>query len=94
MYEGTCQGASFKTKQDQAISHQPKVNYTLPNLVFALQLTMDLSIDRFLFIVFGWIAVGLLAYQVSFAEPAKAKWDPYTILDISEVGRVHCDEYF
>lgn len=41
---------------------------------------------RFLFIIFGWVAVGLLAYQVSLAEPAKAKWDPYEILDISEVS--------
>ncbi|CAO3597488.1 unnamed protein product [Absidia cylindrospora] len=44
----------------------------------------SLTSPKFLFIVFGWIAVGLLAYQVSLAEPAKAKWDPYQILDISE----------
>ncbi|SAM06085.1 hypothetical protein [Absidia glauca] len=48
------------------------------------KIKQSLTSPKFLFIVFGWIAVGLLAYQVSFAEPAKAKWDPYTILDISE----------
>ncbi|KAI8343707.1 Sec63 Brl domain-containing protein [Chlamydoabsidia padenii] len=48
------------------------------------KIKQSLTNPKFLFIVFGWIAVGILAYQVSFAEPAKAKWDPYTILDISE----------
>ncbi|SAM09060.1 hypothetical protein [Absidia glauca] len=56
-----------------------KSQATKPNVI-----KQCLTSPKFLFIVFGWIAVALLAYQVSFAEPAKAKWDPYTILDINE----------
>ncbi|KAL1927466.1 hypothetical protein VTP01DRAFT_3703 [Rhizomucor pusillus] len=39
---------------------------------------------KYLFIIAGWIAVALLAYQVSFAEQPKQHWDPYEILGISE----------
>ncbi|KAI9316197.1 Sec63 Brl domain-containing protein [Dichotomocladium elegans] len=39
---------------------------------------------KILFLIAGWVAVTLLAYQVSFAEAPKQHWDPYEILGISE----------
>ncbi|KAI9496946.1 Sec63 Brl domain-containing protein [Zychaea mexicana] len=43
---------------------------------------------KFLFLIAGWVAVALLAYQVSFAEAPKQHWDPYEILGISEGATV------
>ncbi|KAG2216131.1 hypothetical protein INT45_005643 [Circinella minor] len=39
---------------------------------------------KFLFLIAGWFAVALLAYQVSFASEPVQQWDPYEILGISE----------
>ncbi|KAF7722175.1 secretory subunit [Apophysomyces ossiformis] len=39
---------------------------------------------KIIFIVLGWLAVGLLAYQVSQAEQPQALWDPYKILGLRE----------
>ncbi|KAI8086319.1 Sec63 Brl domain-containing protein [Halteromyces radiatus] len=61
------------------VKERVKTQSTKPN-----KIKQSVTSFKFLFIVFGWIAVGLLAYQVSLAEPPKAKWDPYEILDISE----------
>jgi translocation protein SEC63 len=41
--------------------------------------------SRFLFIVFGWIAVAILTLQVANAEVKSVTWDPYEILGIREV---------
>ncbi|KAI8063514.1 Sec63 Brl domain-containing protein [Gongronella butleri] len=44
----------------------------------------NLVTPKAVFLVLGWIAFGLLAYQVSKAETKNLTWDPYDILGISE----------
>ncbi|KAI7863787.1 Sec63 Brl domain-containing protein [Spinellus fusiger] len=39
---------------------------------------------KIVFIILGWVAVALLAYQLSYAQAPKAAWDPYEILGVSE----------
>ncbi|KAI8140677.1 Sec63 Brl domain-containing protein [Fennellomyces sp. T-0311] len=56
-----------------------KLRSAQPNRV-----TGQLFRPKILFLIAGWIAVALLAYQVSFAETPKAHWDPYEILGIGE----------
>ncbi|KAL0097793.1 Sec63 Brl domain-containing protein [Phycomyces blakesleeanus] len=46
--------------------------------------TLKLVNPKLIFIILGWAAFALLAYQVSYAEAPKATWDPYEILGIKE----------
>ncbi|KAI9303010.1 Sec63 Brl domain-containing protein [Cunninghamella echinulata] len=65
------------------IKERVKLKASKPN-----KITSTLTSPKFLFIVFGWIAVVLLAYQVSNAEPTKAQWDPFEILGVKESATV------
>lgn len=44
-------------------------------------------LDRFLFLLIGWVGVILLTIQVAGAEVKSVTWDPYEILGISEVPK-------
>ncbi|KAI9250438.1 Sec63 Brl domain-containing protein [Phascolomyces articulosus] len=64
---------------DTCQNERTKISKTQSNRVLK-----QLFKPKYLFLIAGWIAVALLAYQVSFAEAPKQHWDPYEILGISE----------
>ncbi|KAI7847056.1 Sec63 Brl domain-containing protein [Circinella umbellata] len=77
---------SAKTKNEQNLcqcdtcqKERTKIRKTESNRVLK-----QLFKPKFLFLIAGWFAVVLLAYQVSFASEPVQQWDPYEILGISE----------
>ncbi|CAO3643305.1 unnamed protein product [Cunninghamella blakesleeana] len=65
------------------VKERVKFKATRPSKVKAV-----LTSPKFLFIVFGWIAVVVLAYQVANAQPTKAQWDPFEILGVKESATI------